>query len=154
MTTGETILALSLIVAGIAIFRLMDQIQKLTKKLEKVTGSEVTMWENQLTGLYTEVLAKFGMITEYKSLGFISTSSKNFSLDLIGVKDDSLDFIEIKQKRPGQAKGRITKSEKKVQELVEKKKVKYVVLDVEWPDGFEIKNREIKKKIKKNRVVK
>ena len=120
MTTGEIILALSLIVAGIAIFRLMDKIQKLTKKLEKVTGTDVTMWENQLTGLYTEVLAKFGMITEYKSLGFISTSSKNFSLDLIGVKDDSLDFIEIKQKRPGQAKGRITKSEKKVQDLVEK----------------------------------
>ena len=41
-----------------------------------------------------------------------------------------------------------------MQDLVEKKKVKYVVLDVEWPDGFEIKNREIKKKIKKNRVVK
>ena len=73
---------------------------------------------------------------------------------MIGVKDDSVDYIEFKQKRVGQRQGKLSEGEELVKKLIDEKKVKYIIKDVEWPEWFEIKDREIKKKMKKTKVKK
>ena len=70
---------------------------------------------------------------------------------MIGVKDDSVDYIEFKQKRVGKRQGVLSEGEEHVKKLIDEKKVKYIIKDVEWPEWFEIKDREIKKKMKKRK---
>lgn len=69
----------------------------------------------------------------------LSTTKGNGSLDLIGVNQESLDFIEIKTKGATLSKG-----EKKVRRLVEERKVNYKIMDVELPDSFKIEERSSK----------
>jgi predicted Holliday junction resolvase-like endonuclease len=58
-------------------------------------------------------------------------------MDLLGVKDDTLDFIELKKK--GASLGT---AERKIRRLVQERKVRYVIKDVELPDGVEVTNRD------------
>ena len=143
-------LLIGLVVLFVIIVYQIQKIGKLEKSMEKMVGlSKMTTWENKKTGLYSEILGRFGLMPEYKSLAIIGSSSENFSLDMLGVKDDSVDYIEFKQKRHGKQKGRLTDGENHVKDLIDAKKVKYIIKDVVWPEEFEIKDREIKKKMKK-----
>ncbi len=56
---------------------------------------------------------------------------------MLGVKDDTLDFIELKKK--GASLGA---TERKIRRLVQERKVRYIVKDVELPDGVEVTNRD------------
>jgi len=94
--------------------------------------------QNTALGNIHEILGKFAFLTEYPEIYLLSTTSRNASLDCLGVKEDSLDFIEIKK-----SGARITPKENKIRRLVEEGKVSYVVKDVELPDGCTVENREL-----------
>ncbi|MDV3244831.1 MAG: hypothetical protein LYZ66_06635 [Nitrososphaerales archaeon] len=92
---------------------------------------------NQVKGDMYQLLGTFATLDEYEQVILLSSTSKQGSFDLLGVKDDMLDFIEIKKK--GAA---FTGPERKLRKLVEEKKVRYVVKDVELPEQFDINDRE------------
>jgi predicted Holliday junction resolvase-like endonuclease len=66
----------------------------------------------------------------------LSTTSGNASMDLIGVNQNSLDFIEIKTKGSP-----LTKGEKKVRRLIQEKMVNYRIVDADLPIDFKIEER-------------
>ena len=92
---------------------------------------------NQFKGGINEILGTFSLITEYDDLILLSTTSGNASMDLIGIKPYSLDFIELKTKGAG-----LTKNEKKIRRLVQEKKVEYRIVDVELPSDIKIDERK------------
>jgi predicted Holliday junction resolvase-like endonuclease len=91
---------------------------------------------NTVRGELNEILGSFKLLNEYDQLAFVNGATSP-SLDLLGVKEDRVDFIEIKSLGTG-----LTKSEKKVKKLIDDKKVKYVVFEGNLPKYFEINERE------------
>ncbi|MDA0757034.1 MAG: hypothetical protein O2864_07015, partial [Crenarchaeota archaeon] len=77
---------------------------------------------------------------KYDQIITLSTTAKQASLDLIGINEESLDFLEIKKKGASVSPG-----ETHVRRLVEEKKVSYKVFDIELPDGLTIEERKLKK---------
>ena len=65
------------------------------------------------------------------------TGATSPSLDLIGVKDDSVGFIEVKSLKTG-----LTKPEKKVRDLIDTGKVRYVIMEGNLPKSFDITERK------------
>ena len=102
---------------------------------------------NSTTGDYSEILGDFALLTKYDQIITLSTTAKNASLDLIGVNEESLDFIEIKKKKPNGRINELSKPEKNIRRLVEEKKVSYKVFDVELPKGATIEERTLKKNL-------
>lgn len=96
-----------------------------------------TLGGSQVKGDMFQLLGTFASLQEYDQLMLLSTTSKQGSLDLLGLKNDTIDFIEIK-KRGAALQG----PEKRLRRLVEDKKVRYVVMDVELPDQFKMTERE------------
>lgn len=97
------------------------------------------MGGSQVKGDMYQVLGTFAVLNDYDQLMTLSSTSKQGSLDLLGVKADSIDFIEIKKK------GALLQGpERKIRNLVEEKKVNYVIKDVDLPEGFEISDRNEK----------
>lgn len=94
---------------------------------------------NEIKGGINEILGTFSFLNKYDDIMLLSTTKGNASLDLIGVNQESLDFIEIKTKG-----ATLTKGEKKVRRLVEEKKVDYKIMDVELPEGFKVEERDSK----------
>ena len=94
------------------------------------------MGGRQVLGDMHQILGTFASLEEYEQVILLSTTSKQASLDLLGVKDDELDFIEFKKKG-----AQLQTPERKVKRLVEEKKVRYVVKDVELPQRFEVEDR-------------
>ena len=97
------------------------------------------MGANVISGDYTEILGDFALLSEYDQIITLSTTSKQPSLDLIGIKDESLDFLELKKKGAP-----ISYQENKIKKLVEEKKVFYKVFDIDLPDNFTIEERKPK----------
>ncbi len=92
-----------------------------------------------MKGDMIQVLGTFASLQEYDQLMLLSTTSKQGSLDILGVKSDTLDFIEIKKKG-----GVLQGPEKQIRKLVEAGKVRYVIKDVELPEGFAMNDRASK----------
>ena len=90
-------------------------------------------------GELNEVLASFKLLNEYDQIALFSSVSKAFSIDLMGIKEDSVDFIEVKTEGTG-----LTKSENKVKKLIDEKQVRYRIVEGDIPK-FSIKEREEKK---------
>ena len=136
--------------------RLTNQINELELGIEtklKQRGKEaLQLGINTTAGDYSELLGDFALLTKYDQIITLSTTAKNASLDLIGVNEESLDFIEIKKKRPNGEKNPLSGDEKNIRRLVEEKKVSYKVFDVELPTGVTVEERKLRarKKIKEN----
>ena len=152
-----TIISVLSIVALIKIKkRLTNQINELELGIEtklKQRGKEaLQLGINTTAGDYSELLGDFALLTKYDQIITLSTTAKNASLDLIGVNEESLDFIEIKKKRPNGEKNPLSGDEKNIRRLVEEKKVSYKVFDVELPTGVTVEERKLRprKKIKEN----
>ena len=96
----------------------------------------MTLGRNTVRGELNEILGSFKLLNEYDQLAFV-TGATSPSLDLLGVKEDRVDFIEIKSLGTP-----LSKNEKKVKRLIDDKKVKYVVFDGNLPKTFEINERE------------
>jgi len=95
-----------------------------------------TMGARQVMGDMSQVLGTFAMLGDYEQVILLSTTSSQASLDLLGVGADSLDFIELKKKGAG-----LGSSEKKIRRLVQERKVRYVVKDVELPGSVQVTER-------------
>jgi predicted Holliday junction resolvase-like endonuclease len=122
-----------------------NQINELQSKLETKQKSAYQMGVNTSVGDYSEILGDFALLSKYDQIITLSTTSKAPSLDLIGVSEESLDFIEIKKKG-----ATLSKSENNIRRLVEEKKISYKVFDVELPKGITVEERKLRerKKIK------
>jgi len=132
--------------------RLTNQINELESKLKEKQKSAYKMGVNVTSGDYSELLGDFALLSKYDQIITLSTTAKNASLDLIGVNEESLDFIEIKKKKPNGGINPLSKDENNVRRLVEEKKVSYKVFDVELPKGVTVEERKLRerKKIKEN----
>jgi len=117
-----------------------DEIQEMNDKLEQKQSKSFQLGVNATSGDYSEILGDFALLSNYDSIITLSTTSKKPSLDLIGINEESLDFLEIKKKGAKTSDG-----ENHVRRLVEEKKVSYKVFDIELPDGFTLEERELKK---------
>jgi hypothetical protein len=121
-----------------------NEIQDMNNKLEKKQSMSFRAGVNTTTGDYSQILGDFALLSKYDSLITLSTTSRQPSLDLIGVNEESLDFLELKKKGAGSTNG-----EKHIRQLVEEKKVSYKIFDVDLPDNFSINERATKEKKKK-----
>jgi len=90
----------------------------------------------QVRGDLYQLLGTFASLDQYEQVLLLSSTSKQGSLDLLGLAPDELHFIEIKKK--GTA---LQGPERKIKRLVDEKKVRYVIKDVELPDGFQMEDR-------------
>lgn len=136
-----TILAIGILFYFILRFR--QKIQELSAKLSQKQKNAFQGGENFYKGNINEILAGFALLTEYKQLAMLSSVSKQFSIDLLGITDDSVDFIEVKSKGAD-----LSTSENKVQKLINDKKVKYRIIDGDFPE-FQINERTQKENKKK-----
>ncbi|MFY9301259.1 MAG: hypothetical protein WAO91_08735 [Candidatus Nitrosotenuis sp.] len=111
-----------------------------TKSQQIALGKKQTiahqLGANQARGDIYQILGTFSILADYDQLGFISTASKQMSVDMIGIKSDGIDFIEFKKKGADLKPG-----ESKIKKLVEAKLVHYQIKDVELPAGLCVENR-------------
>lgn len=110
--------------------------QEFARALTKRQTQSNQLGQNTIKGEFTQILGAFSIMTEYKQLASISSVSKQFSIDLLGIKDDSLDFIEVKTQ-----KGKLSKSENKIKKLIENKQVRYRIIEGNFPE-FSVKDRK------------
>jgi hypothetical protein len=91
---------------------------------------------NKVMGDICQHLGTFAMLLEYDQVLTIASTSSQGSLDLLAIKDDSLDFIEFKKKgAPMQPR------ESRLKALVDQKRVRYLIKDIELPDSLAISDR-------------
>ena len=96
---------------------------------------------SKLIGDICQHLGTFAMLLEYDQVLTLSTTSSQGSVDLLGIKEDSLDFLEFKKR--GAA---MQPRESKIKALVEAKRVRYLIKDVELPESVSISDRTAKHK--------
>ena len=127
---------------GGVIFFLHRQLVLVKGRLEKRQVQATIMSRNVVVGEYHQLIGEFALLDEYDELITLSTTSKQPSLDIMGIKfeTEKLDFIEIKKKG-----ARITTKENRLRRIIEAKNVSWIVKDVELPDGVTVDTRELPK---------
>lgn len=135
-----TIIMVSLM--GGVIFFLHKQLVSVRAQLGKRQVQATIMGRNVVVGEYHQLIGEFALLDEYDELITLSTTSKQPSLDIMGIKfeTEKLDFIEIKKKG-----ARITTKENRLRRIIEAKNVSWIVKDVELPDGVTVETRELPK---------
>ncbi len=126
-----------------------NEIQDINNKLEKKQTLSFRAGVNTTAGDYSQILGDFALLSKYDSIITLSTTSMQPSLDLIGINEESLDFLELKKKGAGSSDG-----EKHVKQLVDEKKVSYKIYDVDLPHNFSIKERVVKEQTQKEQTQK
>ena len=129
------IIAFAVVVVGLYIKHRTD-IQRLEAFHKDVQTKTIALGRNTVRGELNEILGTFKLLNDYEQLAIV-TGATSPSLDLLGVKYDSLDFIEIKSLGTS-----LTKSEKTIRNLIQEHKVRYVVLEGNLPKSFEITERK------------
>lgn len=133
-----TIVIAAIVGLFIVIVKFQQRYRDALKQLDQRGKESRRLGINVTKGEINEILGTFSLLNEYDDVMLLSTTAGNASLDLIGINQDSLDFIEIKTKGAP-----LTKGEKKVRKLVEEKRVKYRVVDAELPVDFKIEDRKV-----------
>ncbi len=113
--------------------------------LSKRQSQATIIGRNTALGDIHQFIGDFAILSEYDELILLSTTSRQASLDVIGIIENRMDFIEIKKKG-----ARITPSENKVRRIVEEKNIRYVVKDVDIPTGIKVEDRELLKLRQRN----
>ncbi len=93
---------------------------------------------NTALGDIHQFIGDFALLAEYDELILLSTTSRQPSLDVIGIKKERMDFIEIKKKG-----ARMTSSENKVRQIIESKNIRYIVKEVEIPTEIQVTERQL-----------
>jgi len=106
-------------------------------RLEQKQTKAYQIGQSGIRGELNQILGAFAILNEYKQLASISSVSKQFSIDLLGIKDDSIDFIEVKSLGTP-----LSPSERNVKKLIDENKVNYRILEGNLPKSFEITDRE------------
>ena len=125
----------AVVIVGLYIKHRSD-IQRLEAYHKDVQTKTIALGRNTVRGELNEILGTFKLLNEYDQLAIV-TGATSPSLDLIGIKGDSLDFIEIKSLGTS-----LTPSEKNVRNLIQEHKVRYVILEGNLPKFFEITERK------------
>lgn len=112
-------------------------IQAIEERLEKKQAKAYQIGQSGIRGELNQILGAFAILNEYKQLASISSVSKQFSIDLLGIKDDSIDFIEVKSLGTP-----LSPSERNVRKLIEENKVNYRIIEGNLPKSFEVLDRE------------
>lgn len=133
---SQIAIIIAIIVIVVFLIRYYRITIELSNKLEQKQEKAYAVGQITVRGELNQILGTFGLLNEYNELIFLSTTSKQASLDLMGVKEDSLDFIELKTKG-----AQLTSGERKIQRLVREKKINWVTKDVELPQGFKMTDR-------------
>ena len=133
-----TIVIVAIVGLFIVIVKFQQRYRNALKQLDQRGKESRRLGINVTKGEINEILGTFSLLNEYDDVMLLSTTAGNASLDLIGINQDSLDFIEIKTKGAP-----LTKGEKKVRKLVEEKRVKYRIVDAELPVDFKIEDRKV-----------
>ena len=140
------VLVASITVLVIALYRNKKSIAQLhlaiinaENALLKKQSKAYQIGANTELGNIHQILGEFKMLTEYDELITLSTTSKAPSLDMIGVKDDRMDFLEFKKKGAS-----ISVKENKIRSIIENKNVNYVVKDIDIPKTITIETRQLK----------
>jgi len=113
--------------------------------LSKRQSQATIIGRNTALGDIHQFIGEFAILSEYDELILLSTTSRQASLDVIGIIENRMDFIEIKKKG-----ARITPSENKIRRIIEEKNIEYVVKDVEIPTGIKVEDRELPKLRQRN----
>ena len=138
----DLVLAIALVVLLVVLLVYAYLRERRIKELEAAFKQRqtraYTLGGAQVKGDIAQVLGSFSTLNDYDSIMFLSSPSKQGPLDLLGVKSDSVDFVEIKKKGTT-----LTPTERALKQLVDDKKVRYRILDVELPDGVTVSERAL-----------
>jgi hypothetical protein len=107
-------------------------------KLDQKQKQSFQMGLNSNAGNMHQIIGEFAMLDEYDELITLSTTSKAPSLDMMGIKNDKIDFIEFKKKGAG-----LSTKEKNIRRIIENKNVEYVVKEIEIPSGVTVQTKEL-----------
>jgi len=129
------IIAFAVVIVGLYLKHRTD-IQRLEAFHKDIQTKTIALGRNTVRGELNEILGTFKLLNDYEQLAIV-TGATSPSLDLLGIKDDSLDFIEIKSLGTS-----LTKSERSIRDLIKEHKVRYVVLEGNLPKSFEITERK------------
>ena len=108
---------------------------------EKKHTKDVQLQTNIYKGEINEILGSFVLLDEYDHLSIIGSVSKSASFDLIGLKENQLDFIEIKS-----VGAKLSSTENKVKKIIEEGNVFYRIVEGGIPSQFVTNDRVGKKK--------
>lgn len=125
----------SIILTGVIVYSIR-KIKRLEKRFIQKQTNAYNAGISYVRGEITQILAGFSILNDYRQLAILGTVSKNMSLDLLGISDEYVDLIEVKTKGAG-----FSESEKKVKQLIDEGKVRYRVIDGEFPN-FKINYRD------------
>ena len=114
--------------------RLDDTLMKLDQKQKQ----SFQMGSNSNAGNMHQIIGEFAMLDEYDELITLSTTSKTPSLDMMGIKNDKLDFIEFKKKGAD-----LSPKEKNIRRIIENKNVEYIVKEIDIPTEITVQTKEL-----------
>jgi len=109
-------------------------------KKEKESGA-FSAGKNFFKGDINQILSTFSFLNEYDDLILLSTTSRQASMDLIGINDERMDVIEVKTK----GKTSLSDNEKRVKRLVDSKNVFYRIVEAELPKTFKMQDKDSNK---------
>lgn len=140
----STVLMLILMIAVIGlrgrhrayVARVEEALEQKQKALETKQTKSHRLGQSTIRGELNQILGQFAILNEYERLASVSSVSSQFSLDLLGIKEDSVDFIEVKS-----SKTPLSPNERKVKKLIDAKKVRYRVIEANLPKSFEMTDR-------------
>ena len=114
--------------------RLDDTLMKLNQKQKQ----SFQMGSNSNAGNMHQIIGEFAMLDEYDELITLSTTSKAPSLDMMGIKNDKLDFIEFKKKGAS-----LSSKERNIRRIIENKNVEYIVKEIDIPTEITVQTKEL-----------
>ena len=114
-----------------------EDMKNMEVRLNQKQTKAYNVGQSGVRGELNQILGAFAILNEYNQLASISSVSKQFSIDLLGIKDDSIDFIEVKSLGT-----KLSVPEKKVKKLIDEKRVNYRIIEGNLPKSFEVKDRE------------
>ncbi|TLX83459.1 MAG: hypothetical protein E6L00_00880 [Thaumarchaeota archaeon] len=111
-------------------------VEEIEKEGEVDRKRTLALGRGTIRGELNQILGTYSMLNDYEHIAFLTSVAKQFPLDLIGVNDNGIDFIEIKS-----LKTPLSPSDKKIKELIDNKKVEYKVIEGNLPKSFNIQER-------------
>lgn len=138
MTLLETVLIAALVFSLATLIAVGRYAQlEHRRRLKKATDA-FRLGGSQKIGDISQLLGTFDVLTKYDEITLLSSTSAQSSMDLLGRKDNQLDFIEFKK-----AGTPLTKSERQLKAYIDngQLKVSYKILDVTWPGEVRIADR-------------
>lgn len=127
------------------IISLQRELQTQKDSTTQSNKKSLTLGKNIVRGELGQILASYSILTEYESIALVSSVSRHPSFDLIGIKNSSMDFIEIKSNG-----GKISEGGIKIKNIIDSKNVNYRLIEARLP-GIPIKDR-LKNAIKMRRI--